>query len=58
VSFNLGVEFGQVAVALVLLPILWRLRRRASFQTRWVPACSCAVALAGGYWLIERTFFG
>jgi len=54
VSFNLGVELGQIAIALLVLPLVWQLRRHPSFVARWVPACSVLVAAAGGFWLIER----
>jgi hydrogenase/urease accessory protein HupE len=54
-SFNLGVEIGQVAVAAVVLPLIWKLRQRPRFVVRYVPAFSILVAMAGGYWLIERT---
>jgi hydrogenase/urease accessory protein HupE len=57
-SFNLGVELGQVTVAALVLPIIWRLRVRPAFARRWVPACSMLVVLAGGYWLLERTVLG
>jgi hydrogenase/urease accessory protein HupE len=54
-SFNLGVEIGQIAVAALVLPLIWKLRQRERFAIRYVPACSILVALAGGYWLVERT---
>jgi hydrogenase/urease accessory protein HupE len=54
-SFNLGVEIGQIAVAGLVLPLIWKLRQRPRFVMRYVPACSIIVALAGGYWLVERT---
>ncbi len=54
-SFNLGVELGQIAVAAVALPIIWQLRKKDFFVQRAVPACSVAVALAGSYWLLQRT---
>jgi hydrogenase/urease accessory protein HupE len=54
-SFNLGVEIGQVAVAAIVLPLIWKLRQRPRFVVRYVPAFSILVAMAGGYWLIERT---
>lgn len=55
VAFNLGVETGQVMIASMALPLIWWLRTKPVFVRRWVPACSAAVALAGGYWLIQRT---
>ena len=55
VAFNLGVETGQLAIAILLLPILWKLHQLPSFKRRVVPVCSVLVALAGAYWLLERT---
>jgi hydrogenase/urease accessory protein HupE len=56
-SFNLGVEVGQVAVAVVVLPLLWRLRRWPAFERRGQFLISVFVLLAGAYWLIQRLFF-
>ncbi len=56
-TFNLGVELGQVVIAAAVLPIVWRLRKSEKFVARGVPAMSAAVALAGLYWLLERTVF-
>lgn len=57
-TFNLGVEVGQVAIASVVLPIVWRLRKNEMFVRRGVPALSALVVAAGLYWLLERTIFG
>ncbi|HEY2951092.1 MAG TPA: HupE/UreJ family protein [Verrucomicrobiae bacterium] len=57
-SFNLGVELGQIAIAVILLPIIWRLRTKPVFVNRWAPACSALVAMAGGYWFVERVWLG
>jgi hydrogenase/urease accessory protein HupE len=54
-SFNLGVEAGQLAIAALVLPVIWMLRRRPAFIVRYAPACSLLIALAGGYWLLVRT---
>ena len=54
VSFNLGVELGQIMVAAVALPIIWKLRENPMFVARWAPACSAAVVLLGSFWLVER----
>lgn len=56
-AFNLGVELGQIAIAAVVLPLVWRARRNEKFVRRGVPALSAIVALAGLYWLLERTLF-
>jgi hydrogenase/urease accessory protein HupE len=55
-SFNLGVELGQTAIAAIALPAIFLLRRDLRFVGAWSPACSVFVALAGGYWVIDRTF--
>ncbi|MDP9100170.1 MAG: HupE/UreJ family protein [Verrucomicrobiota bacterium] len=57
VAFNSGVELGQLSVAAIILPVAWFLRRNDSFRRVGVPALSLAVALAGGYWLLDRTVF-
>lgn len=54
-AFNLGVELGQVAIAAVVLPIVWQLRKQEKFVRVGVPALSALVAFAGLYWLFERT---
>lgn len=55
VAFNSGVEAGQLAIAAIVLPILWRFRAHPSFIRVGVPACSMVVAAAGAYWLLQRT---
>ena len=55
-SFNLGVELGQIMVAAVALPIIWKLRENPMFITRWAPACSAAVVLLGSFWFVERVW--
>jgi hypothetical protein len=52
--FNAGVEAGQLAVAAALLPVVRAMRARPAWQAKLVPACSVLIAIAGGYWLIER----
>jgi hypothetical protein len=46
-----------VAIAAVVMPLVWRLRQRPAFVTRGVPALSGLIALLGLYWLLERTVF-
>ncbi len=58
VAFNSGVEVGQLSVAALVLPIIWQIRRRPAFLRVGIPACSAFVALAGAYWLFERTLLG
>jgi hydrogenase/urease accessory protein HupE len=56
VSFNLGVELGQIMVAAVALPIIWKLRENPMFVARWAPACSAAIVVLGGFWFVERVW--
>ena len=53
-SFNVGVELGQIMVAAAALPIIWRLRESPVFIARWAPACSATVVLLGSFWFVER----
>jgi hydrogenase/urease accessory protein HupE len=54
-SFNVGVELGQLAVAALVWPLLQALRKRPGIKAKLVPVGSLLVAIAGAYWLIERT---
>jgi hydrogenase/urease accessory protein HupE len=56
-SFNLGVELGQLAVTALLLPLLWKLRRLPAYERYGTKVISAAVALFGAYWLVQRLFF-
>lgn len=53
-SFNAGVEAGQLATAAALLPVVWMMRTRPRLEARLLPACSLLIAMAGGWWLIHR----
>ena len=57
-SFNLGVEAGQIAIAAVALPLMWKIERLPSFPARCAPVCSVVVIAAGAYWFIERALLG
>jgi len=53
-SFNLGVEIAQVAIAVLVLPVIWNLQRRPAFALKHAPALSLLITLAGGYWFLVR----
>ena len=55
-SFNGGVEAGQIAAAAAMLPVVWAIRSRPSWQARLLPVCSMTIVIAGAYWLIERVW--
>lgn len=54
-SFNLGIETGQIAVAAIVLPMIWWLNNKVETAEKFLKACSIAVSLMGAYWLLERT---
>ncbi|MGZ5000591.1 MAG: HupE/UreJ family protein [Methylomonas sp.] len=54
-SFNLGIETGQITVASVVLPLIWWLNNKPAIAEKFLKACSVVVSLMGAYWLLERT---
>ena len=57
-SFNLGVEIGQIAVAVVVASALMALRARSDVAARRLAfAGSVVVMAAGAFWFVQRVFF-
>ncbi len=56
ISFNLGVEAGQMAILLLVVPLL-AVSKRVFKAERVVVAASVLLFLAGGAWFVERVFF-
>jgi hypothetical protein len=54
VSFNLGVELGQLAVLAVALPLVLAARRAPWFGDRGVKALSAGIAIGGGVLFVVR----
>ena len=54
VSFNVGVEIGQLAIVVALLPIAFALRRTAGFRWGVMTAGSVAIVVIALGWLGER----
>ena len=54
VCFNLGVEAGQLAIAAVMLPLIWKLK--PAFPKRWLPVTSVGLIVIGSYFLIQRVW--
>lgn len=55
-TFNLGVEVGQLAVVSLLLPLLFLARRWKLYERVLVRGCSLAIALVACVWFVERGF--
>ena len=57
ITFNIGVELGQLAViGLALLAVGW-FRHEPWYRQRIVIPGSAVISLIGAYWTIERVFF-
>jgi hypothetical protein len=54
VTFNLGVEVGQVCIVALAVPLLAALRRTRWFEPLGVRLCSLAVGCLGVTWLVQR----
>jgi len=53
-SFNIGVEIGQLVIVVGLLPLAYALRDSRSYQTLVLRAGSIAIILVALVWLAER----
>lgn len=53
-AFNLGVELGQLAVAAIVLPLLFWARRAPTVERFATPAVSAVVIALGSFWLVQR----
>jgi len=54
-QFNLGLELGQLAVVVAVVPLLFLLRRRAAYVPGALGAGSVVALLLAAVWLVERT---
>jgi hypothetical protein len=55
-GFNVGVELGQMAILLVVFPLLFALRRMSWYSTVVLKGGSIILILIAGYWFIQRAF--
>jgi hypothetical protein len=53
-AFNIGIELGQLAIALLVAPLMWVAFRDSRRERVGVPAVSIAIAGLAGYWAISR----
>lgn len=53
-GFNLGVEAGQIAITLLVLPVLIWMRRYRWYAKAFVGSVSAMIAALGGYWVLTR----
>ena len=56
-AFNLGIETGQLAVVLAVMPIVYGLRTGALYRRAVMPWGSGLIAVVALVWLVQRAFF-
>lgn len=56
VSFNIGVEFGQLAIVSIFLPITYAVRKSWIYQKMIFVFGSCLIVIIALAWFIERAF--
>lgn len=56
VAFNVGVELGQLAILMVLFPIIYALRKSSLYRPVVLRGGSVVLILIAGYWFVERAF--
>jgi hypothetical protein len=54
ITFNLGVEVGQVCIVALAVPLFSLLRRTRWFEPLGTSLCSAAVGCLGLVWLVQR----
>ena len=56
IGFNIGVEFGQLAViAMAFVLVFWAMKQDW-YRSRIAVPASCVIAAVGAYWFVERVF--
>ena len=56
VGFNLGVELGQLAAVMLVLPVLWKLGRTLAYRRWGLSGLSWAIASIASVWVVDRAF--
>lgn len=53
-AFNLGIEMGQLAVVLSIMPLIYSVRRVLFYRRAFMPWGSAAIAALALVWLVQR----
>jgi hypothetical protein len=56
VTFNVGVELGQLSVIALAFAAVGLFRKRDWYRQRIVVPASLAISVVGAWWVIERVF--
>ncbi len=54
VGFNLGVEIGQLAIVVALVPLLRSARERRWYRRAFEPGAATAIGVMAAVWLVQR----
>lgn len=57
-SFNIGVELGQLAIVLALFPVIFFLRKSRFYQPVVLVGGSLVICVIAGFWFYERAILG
>lgn len=55
-GFNGGVEIGQLAIVIVVIPLVYASRRTVAYRRVLMPVGAAVVALVAAYWFVTRAF--
>ena len=55
-GFNIGVELGQIAIVMVVFPVLYFMRGTLLYNRLLMPAAAVALIMISLYWFTERAF--
>lgn len=55
-GFNLGVEMGQLAIVVLVMPVLFAIRGTRFYRQFMLPVGAVAIALLALYWVASRAF--
>lgn len=58
VSFNLGIEAGQLLIVLLFWALLYTLSQKVKSYPRLQTSCAVVILLIAGYWFVSRAFLG
>ena len=56
-AFNFGIETGQLAVVLLVMPAVYCFRKELLYRRTVLPWGSAAIAALAVVWLVQRAFF-
>ncbi len=55
-GFNAGVEIGQLAIVVVIVPLMYASRRTTAYRRAVMPVGAVAVTCVAAYWFVTRAF--